>query len=68
MSMGARVCPLRVVVPWWQWASVEGTGCSARWEQVVKEGARCQGLNGHKLFAEDLIMRQVPPGGLLGSP
>ena len=46
---------------------MERTGCSARSEQVLKEGARCEGLSGRKLFAEYLIIRQIPPGGLLGS-
>lgn len=34
---------------------------------MLTEVARCKGLNGHKLFAGYLIIRQAPLGWLFGS-
>lgn len=62
MPLGPRIGPVGVLAPW----LVEGTGCSARLEHVLKEGAGCKGLNGHKLCADSLIVRQAPLVGYVG--
>lgn len=59
MSLGPRTCPLEVLALWWRWGGVGGRGCRATRQHVLKEGARCKRLNGHKLFAEYLIFRHL---------